>query len=216
MKNIKIVSLNFDTRTKCVMFFCIVIAICIISYSFYVVCIKHGGSNTTDESGLEYYLTAKGYEAKFEVCVNSNKNSNTYIVYENTDLQDKTYDFIIDDKVKINIKPNEIKISKENIDYEYIINNEEKYISNNFISFSSIINMINSINQGIIEGSIKRVEVNENIIYKISLQSEYIKKIKSVDIIMSKSDEKMQKIKMYDLNNEELYFITFSSFEVKK
>lgn len=215
MKNIKIVNLNFDTRTKFVMLFCIIIAICIIIYSFYIVCIKHGDEEK-QFIGLEGYINSKVYQAEFEVCVNSNKNSNTYKVSENTNLEEKTYDFIIDEKMKINIKPNEIKIFKENIDYQYIINNEQKYSENNFISFSTIINLVNSINQNLISGHIKRVEINENIVYKILLENEYIKNVKNIEIIMSKQEEKLQKIKMYDLNDKELYFITFSKMEVKK
>lgn len=216
MNKIKILTLNFDTRTKIVMAFCIIIAICIIIYSFYFICIRHGNEKTKKTNGIEFYLNAKIYEAKFDVCVNSNKNSNTYTVVENTDLNKKVYNFVINDKMKINIKPNEIKVTKENIDYEYIVKNEDEYISNNFISFSSIINMINSINQNMVNGSIKKVNVNENIIYKITLKNEYIKKVKSVEIIMSKNEEKIQKIKMYDLNDKELYFITFYKLEVKK
>lgn len=216
MKKVKIVNLNFDTRTKIVMLFCIIIAICIIAYSFYTICIKNGENYNGESQNLEYYLNVQEYKTKFEVCVNSNKNSNTYTVLEETNLVENTYNFTIDEKLNINIKPDEIKISKENIDYEYIINNEEKYISNNFISFSSIINTINKIKDNTLNGNIKRVEVNENIIYKISLEDEYIKKVKNIEIIMSKNEEKIQEIKMYDLDDKEMYFITFSSFEVKK
>ena len=216
MKKIKIVNLNFDTRTKIIMFFCIIIAICIIADSFYTICIKQGNVENIGGKNIEYYLNAQEYETMFEVCVNSNKNSNTYTVSEQTNLMENTYNFIIDEKLKINIKPNEIKISKEDMDYEYIINNEGNYDLNNFISFSSIINSINKINDKTLNGSIKRVEVNENIVYKISLEDEYIKKVKNIEIIMSKNEEKIQGIKMYDLSGKELYFITFYSFEVKK
>ncbi|MBO5477491.1 MAG: hypothetical protein J6A15_07060 [Clostridia bacterium] len=216
MKNIKIINLNFDMRTKIIMLICIVIAICIIAYSFYTICIKLGRVEDIGEKNIEYYLSAKEYQITFDVTVNSNKNSNTYSVVEKANLLEEIYEYTINDKFQICINPSEIKIFKTNIDYEYITSNQNEYIHNNFISFSSIIKMVNKINEKALNGNIKRVEINENIIYKIEVEEEYIKKIKRIEIIMSKNDEEIQEIKMYDLDNKEMYFITIYNFVVKK
>lgn len=216
MKGIKIFSLNFDTKTKIVMSICIVIAICIITYSFYTICIKQGKTENIGEKTLEYYLNAQEYETEFNITVNSNKNSNTYYIYEKANLSENTYEFVIDEKLRINVSSNEIKLSKENIDYEYITSVENEYLSNNFISFSSIIKTIEKIKDNTINGTIKRIEVNENVIYKISLQQEYIKKVGRIELTMSKNEENIQEIRMYDFNDNEMYVICISNFIVKK
>lgn len=216
MKKVKIINLNFDTKTKLVMLISIIIAICIIAYSFYTICIKNiTGKNDILEEKLNF-TSINSYEANYNVLVNSNKNSNMYNVAESVDLLDNTYDYLVDDKLKITIKNDEIKISKEGIAYEYFTKLNSNIENNNFVSFSSIIEIVKKINNSELKGNIKKVEINNNTVYKIHLEDEYIKKIKDIEIIMSDNDKNLLEIKMYNLDGNEQYHLIFNDFKVKK
>lgn len=215
MKKIKIIALNFDDRIKVLMAISIIISIVIIIYSFYSICIENGVKND-DVSSIEDPFKISRYEATYTVNVVSNKNSNTYKVKENADILNGEYTFIIDDKLNINITSNQINISKENIDYKYIIEKISDYGNSNFLSFSTIIDIINKIETDNAIGNIKKVESDGKIIYKIHTNEEIISKIKDIDIEMSKNEEKIMEIKMYNLDGIEQYFIAFESFIVKK
>lgn len=216
MKKVKIINLNFDTKTKLVMLISIIIAICIIAYSFYTICIKNiTGKNDILEEKLNF-TSINSYEANYNVLVNSNKNSNMYNVAESVDLLDNTYDYLVDDKLKITIKNDEIKISKEGIAYEYFTKLNSSIENNNFVSFSSIIEIVKKINNSELKGNIKKVEINNNTVYKIHLEDEYIKKIKDIEIIMSDNDKNLLEIKMYNLDGNEQYHLIFNDFKVKK
>lgn len=216
MKKINIVSLSFDMKTKIIMIISIIIASIIISYSFYNICIKNIIA-TDVEVDKEYdFTTINAYEADYNVIVNSNKNTNTYNVIEMVDLANKSYYYLIDNSLKISIKEDELKISKENIAYEYSTKSSLPIESNNFISFSSIIDVIKKINSNELSGNIKRVEVNNTIVCKIHIDEEYIKKISDIEIIMSQNQNEISEIKMYDNSDKEMYYFSFNEFKVKK
>lgn len=214
MKKINIVNLSFDKKTKIVMLICIIIAICIIIYSFYYICIENG-IKTNVLNSIENLANICEYNIEFNVKVYSNKNEDEYKVIENSNILENRYSFLIDDELNIQINSNEIKISKKNIDYQYLIERGE-YKNNNFISFSSIINIIKGINNQSISGNIKKVELDGKIKYKICTDEEYINKIKSIELIMSDNEEKVEIINMYDSENKEKYVITINNFILKK
>ncbi len=215
MKKIKIIALNFDDKIKILISISIIISVVIIIYSFYNICIENGVKKD-NASSIEDLSQITEYEAMYTVNVVSNKNSNTYKVKEITNILQNEYTYIIDDVLNINITNNQISISKENIDYKYIIEKISDYGNSNFLSFSTIIDIINKIENNNIIGNIKRVESNGNIVYKIHTEEEIISKIKDIDIEMSKSEDKIMQIKMYNLDGIEQYLLTFESFIVKK
>ena len=213
MKKLNIVSFNFDFKVKIVMIVCIIIAVVIIAYSFYNICVENGVS-TIKVAKLEDFVNINSYEAEYDILVNSNKNSNTYTVKEVTDMLSNSYNYLINNEFAINIKDNEIKLSKANIAFEYSVN-MYKVENNNFISFSSIIEIVRDINNSIIPGTITQVEENENIIYKIHTDEEIIKKISDIEINISKNENKIININMYSNDKNQLYSIRFISFIVK-
>lgn len=215
MKKIKIFAFNFDTKVKIIMMCSILISVVIIIYSFYNICIENG-IKSESISKKEDFFNIKEYEAQYTVTVNSNKNTNTYKVKEITNILQNEYTYIIDDILNINITNNQINISKENIDYKYVIEKMSDYGNSNFMSFSSIINIVNGIKDNTLSGNIKKIENDGNVVYKIHTDNEVVSNIKDIDVEMSKNEDKINQIKIYNLDGKEQYLIVFESFIVKK
>ena len=215
MKKIKIFAFNFDTKVKIIMVCSIIISVVIIIYSFYNICIENGIKSESIPK-KEDFFNIKEYEAQYTVTVNSNKNTNTYKVKEITNILQNEYTYIIDDILNINITNNQINISKENIDYKYAIEKMSDYGNSNFMSFSTVINIINSIRNNSISGNIKKIENDGNVVYKIHTDNEVVSNIKDIDVEMSKNEDKINQIKIYNLDGKEQYLIVFESFIVKK
>ncbi len=215
MKKIKIFAFNFDTKVKIIMMCSILISVVIIIYSFYNICIENGIKSESIPN-KEDFFNIKEYEAQYTVTVNSNKNTNTYKVKEITNILQNEYTYIIDDILNINITNNQINISKENIDYKYAIEKMSDYGNSNFMSFSTVINIINSIRNNSISGNIKKIENDGNVVYKIHTDNEVVSNIKDIDVEMSKNEDKINQIKIYNLDGKEQYLIVFESFIVKK
>lgn len=215
MKKIKIFAFNFDTKVKIIMVCSIMISVVIIMYSFYNICIENG-IKSESISNKENLFNVEEYEAQYTITINSNKNTNTYKVKEITNILQNEYTYIIDDMLNINITNNQINISKYNIDYKYAIEKMSDYGNSNLMSFSSIINIVNGIKNNTILGNIKKIENDGNIVYKIHTNDEIVQNIKDIDIEMSKNEDKINQIKIYNLDGKEQYLIVFESFIVKK
>lgn len=215
MKKIKIFAFNFDTKVKIIMVCSIMISVVIIMYSFYNICIENG-IKSESISNKENLFNVEEYEAQYTITINSNKNTNTYKVKEITNLLQNEYTYIIDDMLNINVTNNQINISKYNIDYKYAIEKMSDYGNSNLMSFSSIINIVNGIKNNTILGNIKKIENDGNIVYKINTNDEIASNIKDIDIEMSKNEDKINQIKIYNLDGKEQYLIVFESFIVKK
>ena len=158
-------------------------------------------------------LNVLAYDAKYSVTVNSNKNSNTYEVYEDIDFENNIYNLVINDSLKINVVSNNTKIENEGLSYEYI---NKDIILNNPISFSSIVECIKRISLNELDGKITRIEQDDKYIYQITTQEEYIEKINKIEICVLKENCKIFEIKMYNLSEKVLYSMIFESFNVKK
>lgn len=215
MKKIKIFAFNFDTKVKIIMVCSIIISVVIIIYSFYNICIENG-IKSESISNKENLFNVEEYEAQYTITINSNKNTNTYKVKEITNLLQNEYTYIIDDILNINITNNQINISKENIDYKYVIEKMSDYGNSNFMSFSSIINIVNGIKDNTLSGNIKKIENDGNVVYKIHTDDEIVPNIKDIDVEMSKNEDKINQIRIYNLDGKEQYLIVFESFIVKK
>ena len=216
MKKFNVLSINFDTKVKIVMTICIIIATIIISYSFYNICLKNGiKSEKISLVDINDFLSINCYDAEYEITVNSNKNSNTYNVKESADIENGKYNYVIDNNLYIQINKDEIRLKKENIEYEYVttlLNNP----NNNFISFSTVIEIIRKIQNNSISGNIKRIDSDDNVVYKVTMEDEYIKNISQIEIHLSKSQNKIMFLNMFNKDKKEQYSISFVNFTVKK
>ncbi len=212
--NFKCFSITFDTKVKILIIVCVIVAITIIIYSFYYICINSKSKVAEEKiNSIEDMLNVLAYDAKYSVTVNSNKNSNTYEVYEDIDFENNIYNLVINDSLKINVVSNNTKIENEGLSYEYI---NKDIILNNPISFSSIVECIKRISLNELDGKITRIEQDDKYIYQITTQEEYIEKINKIEICVLKENCKIFEIKMYNLSEKVLYSMIFESFNVKK
>lgn len=216
-KNFKIFAINFDTKVKILVIICIFIALVIISYSFWYICLSEQKNEPVKKiEDIESILEFKGYEAKYNVTVNGNKTTNIYTVKENVDFENGIYEMAINDNLVIYVSNDEIKIKKQDMQYEYNILNNNELLKNNAIAFSSVIECIRKIKDGDISGNVKRIEQNDKYVYQITTENEYINKISKIDVIIPKNNCKISEIKMYNEQDLELYLINIESFLVKK
>ncbi len=213
----KILNITFDTRVKILVVICVIIALTIISYSFYYICIRENKEEIQPQKieNIEEILDVLCYEAKYDVTVNANKTTNTYNVAENVDLENNTYNMVIDETLTISINSNNTSVKRQNMEYEYFTTTGE-ILKNNAISFSSIIECIKKISNKEIKGNIKRIEQDDKFIYQISTDENYIEKVKRIEITTQKENCKITEIKMYNSEENELYSMIFESFMVKK
>ena len=215
-KKIKIVSINFDTKVKILIVACVIIAISIIMFSFYYICIdSKQKSEPIEIDNINQIMDLSEYEAEYQIRVAGNRTINTYDVKEVVDLENETYNMNIDDLLNIDINANDTKIQKKNMDNIYITSTKD-IVRNNPFSFSSVIECYNLVNSKKIDGSIKKVEQDEKCIYTIQMNEEVIEKVRKIVIYTLKEKCKIIEIKMYNLEENELYTISFKSFIVKK
>ena len=212
-KKIKIVSINFDTKVKILIAVCVIIAISIIMFSFYYICIdSKQKSEPIEIDDINQIMDLYQYEAEYQIRVVGNRTKNTYDVKEVVDLENETYNMNIDDLLNIDINANDTKIQKKNMDNVYITSTKD-IVRNNPFSFSSVIECYNLVNSKKIDGSIKQ---DEKCIYTIQMNEEVIEKVRKIVIYTLKEKCKIIEIKMYNLEENELYTISFKSFIVKK
>ena len=83
---INIVSISFDKKTKIIMVISVIIAICLIIYNLFNIVIKEKMKDYIEEIDLNKVLK---FESNYIIEVYSNKNSNIYNVYEETDFEEE-------------------------------------------------------------------------------------------------------------------------------
>ena len=101
------------------------------------------GNNSSSQEIVDYILNISSYEATIEVNVNSNKNSNKYILKQQYIEPDIMTQEVIEPSniagVKIIRQGNELKIENTNLNLSSVFNNYE-YISENALDLNCFIN----------------------------------------------------------------------------
>ncbi len=220
MKYFKTINFSFDIKVKLLIVVCVSIAIIGICYAYFVICINKGESTKSNLSKSQCNMTdinniagINCYLAKYQVTVNSNKNTNEYSILEDVDMLNNKYKFILEDNIVIEISEDSTKYINENSKTkESII--DGIYNEHNYISLSSVIKIINKILSGDIDGKIVKVEEDGNVILNIKINEEN-KKISTIEVIIDKSC-KINEIKMYNNESNLVYNIVYESLEVKK
>ncbi len=100
------------------------------------------GNNSTSQEIVNYILNISSYEAKVEVTINTNKNTNKYIIKQQYIEPDITIHEVLEPSsiagVKIEKRGNELKIQNTNLSLSSIYNNYE-YISKNDMDLNCFI-----------------------------------------------------------------------------
>ncbi len=214
MNKIKFCTFNFDDKIKVLISISIIIAITIICYSFYYICIRKDGDAYNYVSNEFSIEEVNSFNASFCVTIYSNKNVNRYSIDEEVNKQENTHFLQIDQNMEIKVTQSESIIKMKNIDYEY---NFTDYISNryNLISISSVIDLINDIKAKVIDGDIKLIEKDGYRYTNINLKSE-ISKVKNIEIKYLVEDNSLIEINMLDNEKNPRVIMNINKFEVKK
>lgn len=209
LEKFKTYTLTFDFKVKVIITFCVMLAIIIISYSFYVICIKDESQAEEKKiDAIESILGINEYEAKYKLKVISNKNENEYEIVENANLLEDKYEYVFDDEIKIQIEKDTSTLLNQKINKSFEYNSQNKY--NNFVSLASIIKYLNSNTQT----KITKVECDNNTQYKIDI-TDLFPDITKIDILVDSSC-KINEIKMYNKDSNIVYHLLYESFKVKK
>lgn len=100
------------------------------------------GNNTTSQEIVDYILNISSYEAQIEVEINSNKNTNKYIMKQKYIKPDMAMQEIIQPDnikgIKIIKEKNQLKVENSNLNLSKIYENYE-YIADNCLDLNSFI-----------------------------------------------------------------------------
>lgn len=197
--------LTFDFKVKAIITLSVLLAIMIISYSFYIICIKDEEKKI---DAIDSILNINEYEAKYRLRVKSNKNENEYEIVENANLLEDKYEYLLDNEIKIQIDKDKSTLLNQKINKSFEYDIQNKY--NNFVSLASIIKYLNSYK----DTKITKVECDSNVQYKIDITDLFLD-ITKIDILVDSSC-KINEIKMYNKDSNVVYHLLYDSFKVKK
>lgn len=203
-------------KLKKFLFIIIVIAILLTIFliffskkSYETMNIGNNNLNKTLEEVEDYILNIKSYTATIEVTVNSNKNSNKYLIKQSHQEENDEQEVIEPGNirgVKITYKDSSLKVENSKLNLEKIYNNYP-YIESNILWLNSFIEEYkNSTQKGI-------SEKNEKIIMQIRRKND--KKTAIEELILDKKTLKPTQLSIMDNNKNTIVYILYNEIELK-
>ena len=165
--------------------------------------------NKTLEEVEDYILNIKEYTATIEVTVNSNKNSNKYLIKQNHKEKNDEQEVLEPDTikgVKLTYKDSSLIVENSNLNLEKIYNNYS-YIESNILWLNSFIEEYRNSEQRNI------TEKNEEIVMQIKRKND--KKIAIEELILDKKTLKPTKLSIRDNSKNVIVYILYNEIEIK-
>lgn len=186
-----------------------IISIIFSKKSYETMNIGNNNLNKTLEKVEDYILNIKSYTATIEVTVNSNKNSNKYLIKQSHQEENDEQEVIEPGNikgVKITYKDSSLKVENSKLNLEKIYNNYP-YIESNILWLNSFIEEYkNSTQKGI-------SEKNEKIIMQIRRKND--KKTAIEELILDKKTLKPTQLSIMDNNKNTIVYILYNEIELK-
>ena len=203
-------------KSKKFLFIILAIAILLVAISiifskksYETINIGNNNLNKTLEEVEDYILNIKSYTATIEVTVNSNKNSNKYLIKQSHQEENDEQEVIEPGNirgVKITYKDSSLKVENSKLNLEKIYNNYP-YIESNILWLNSFIEEYkNSTQKGI-------SEKNEKIIMQIRRKND--KKTAIEELILDKKTLKPTQLSIMDNNKNTIVYILYNEIELK-
>lgn len=210
LEKFKAYTLTFDFKVKIIIAMSVMLAITIIIYSFYIICIKNDDLIVEENKmiSIEDIIEINEYEAEYTLKVVSNKNENEYEIHEIANLQEEKYEYGLDGSIRIKVEKDISTLFNDNISKNFEFKGQNKY--NNFVSLASIIKYLRDNPQS----KIIKNECDNDIKYIIDV-TDLFPDITSVDILVDSSC-KINEIKMYNKDSNVIYHLIYKVFKVKK
>lgn len=170
------------------------------------------GNNSIEEIE-EYILNISSYEAKMEVIVNSNKNTNRYVLLQNYEKSKKTKQIVLEPS---NIEGLEIEYNGQNLilkntrlNLEKVYENYE-YLLDNFMTLESFISDYTELKEN---NKTNIYEEGNNVIMEVEekVNNYTCKKTLYID----KNTVKPSKLLVQDINEENIVYILYNEIEIK-
>lgn len=203
-------------KSKKFLFIILAIAILLVAISiifskksYETINIGNNNLNKTLEEVEDYILNIKEYTATIEVTVNSNKNSNKYLIKQTHKEKNDEQEVLEPDTikgVKLTYKDSSLKVENSNLDLEKIYNNYP-YIESNILWLNSFIDEYRNSEQRNI------TEKNEEIVMQIERKND--KKIATEELILDKKTLKPTKLSIMDNSKNVIVYILYNEIELK-
>lgn len=187
----------------------VVISIIFSKKSYETINIGNNNLNKTLEEVEDYILNIKEYTATIEVTVNSNKNSNKYLIKQTHKEKNDEQEVLEPDTikgVKLTYKDSSLKVENSNLNLEKIYNNYP-YIESNILWLNSFIEEYRNSEQRNI------TEKNEEIVMQIERKND--KKIATEELILDKKTLKPTKLSIMDNSKNVIVYILYNEIEIK-
>lgn len=187
----------------------VVISIIFSKKSYETINIGNNNLNKTLEEVEDYILNIKEYTATIEVTVNSNKNSNKYLIKQNHKEKNDEQEVLEPDTikgVKLEYKDSSLKIENSNLNLKKIYNNYP-YIESNILWLNSFIEEYRNSEQRNI------TEKNEEVVMQIKRKND--KKIAIEELILDKKTLKPTKLSIMDNSKNVIVYILYNEIEIK-
>ena len=203
-------------KSKKFLFIILAIAILLVAISiifskksYETINIGNNNLNKTLEEVEDYILNIKEYTATIEVTVNSNKNSNKYLIKQTHREKNDEQEVLEPDTikgVKLTYKDSSLKVENSNLNLEKIYNNYP-YIESNILWLNSFIDEYRNSEQRNI------TEKNEEIVMQIERKND--KKIATEELILDKKTLKPTKLSIMDNSKNVIVYILYNEIEIK-
>lgn len=166
-------------------------------------------SNKSADEIEEYILNMNSYNAKAEITINSNKNTNKYLVTEQFNKQDNVYRKEVLEPENISgtvfiYDGSTLSIKNTNLNLSNMYENYQELSSNNLSLKSFIEDYVNS-------NESKMYEENNMIILETKIENPYNTYKK---LYINKEDGKPIKIEIEDVSHKLLIYILYSEIEI--
>ena len=187
----------------------VIISIIFSKKSYETINIGNNNLNKTLEEVEDYILNIKEYTATIEVTVNSNKNSNKYLIKQNHKEKNDEQEVLEPDTikgVKLIYKDSSLIVENSNLNLEKIYNNYP-YIESNILWLNSFIEEYRNSEQRNI------TEKNEEVVMQIKRKND--KKIATEELILDKKTVKPTKLSIMDNSKNVIVYILYNEIEIK-
>lgn len=169
------------------------------------------GNNSIEEVE-EYILNISSYEAKLELTVKSNKNTNRYIILQTYNKENKTKQVVLEPE---NIAGLEIEYDGQNLILRNTKLNIEKlyenykYLTDNFFTLETFIAEYEQLKNN----KTNLYEESENIIMEVEVnKNKYVYK---KTLYIDKNSLEPTKLMIQDINEENIVYILYNEIEIK-
>ena len=169
------------------------------------------GNNSIEEVE-EYILNISSYEAKLELIVKGNKNTNRYIILQTYNKPDKTKQVVLEPE---NIAGLEIEYDGQNLILRNTKLNIEKlyenykYLTDNFFTLETFIKEYEQLKNN----KTNLYEESENIIMEVEVnKNKYVYK---KTLYIDKNSLEPTKLMIQDINEENIVYILYNEIEIK-